>query len=178
MCPEKHILSAYYDGELDEKYSIIVEAHVAGCDQCRLDLEAFGSIRSALLRDVEPDLIDRQRGSWQLLRKRLAYAVPLPVWRRKFQVPLPVFAAMALAVLFLSIGLVLSLIPGNDYNAFDNVTRTDLSSTELKSVDDILNYLDARGESYTITFELPQNTKLQITSEPALIRAADYNRGR
>jgi hypothetical protein len=177
MCPDENLLSAYFDNELDEQWKPVIEAHVEECISCQQKIAAFGSIRTVLLGN-EAVFENRQISNWRVLQKHITYGFPQPIWKRKFQIPVPVFAVMALAVLALSIGLILSLNDPQGYSPFDNTAKPHLAESELRSVEDILNFLDARGEGYSVTIELPQNTKFQILSEPTLIRAADYNRGR
>jgi hypothetical protein len=74
--------------------------------------------------------------------------------------------------------LFLSLNTPDAYAAFDNVTETKLQNGDLNSLEAILNYLDSREGIRSSTFNLPQDTKLQYLSEPTLIRAADYQRGK
>jgi hypothetical protein len=108
----------------------------------------------------------------------LAYSQPLPVWRRRFQVPAPVLAAITALVIALSVGLLYSIASQREPDLFDSVTRVQFEGSELTSVDAILSYLDSRGQGSPSTFQLPQDKKLQFGSEPTLIRAADYQRGR
>lgn len=39
------LLSAYLDGETGDDEALIVARHLAGCDSCRLDCQALGSVR-------------------------------------------------------------------------------------------------------------------------------------
>ncbi|MBT3273814.1 MAG: hypothetical protein HN368_11710, partial [Spirochaetales bacterium] len=166
------------DNELDEQWKPVIEAHLEDCISCQQKLAGFGSLRTVLLGNDEAGSENRQSSNWRVLQKHIVYGFPRPFWKRKFQIPMPVFAAMALVVLTLSIGLILSLNDPSGISPFADAAKPNLAESELQSVEDILNFLDARGEGYSVTIELPQNTKFQILSEPKLIRAADYNRGR
>lgn len=179
MCPDKNILSAYFDGELDTRWNLEVEAHVAECDSCKSVLADFRVVSDTLASQEELSIEGRSIiSAWNVLQAHMAVAFPGPVWKRRFQVPIPVFAFLTLLVIALSIGLVMSLFSQKSYDPFNTVSRTLLEGRELSSVDEILNYLDTRGEGGSFTFQLPQDTKLRLWSEPTLIRAADYHRGR
>jgi hypothetical protein len=178
MCPERNLLSAYFDGELDHRFGVEVEAHVAECDECAEFLNELGGIHSALMvPDAYQDSVDTLL-AWDVLQQRIAVAIPLPLWKRRFQIPVPILGFATLIVVLLSVGLFLSLNSQRAYKPFDTVTRSELEGSELTSVEAILNYLDARGEREASIFNLPQDTKLHFWSEPTLIRAADYHRGR
>ncbi len=178
MCPDKNLLSAFFDGELDQRFGVAVESHVVECDSCSKFLGELEGLHSVLMVDDLRQHPENQAATWNLLRQRLAVAIPLPLWKRRFQVPVPILGLATLLVVLLSIGLFLSLNSQRGYMPFDSVTRSHLAGSEMTSVDDILNYLDARGEHAASIFNLPQDTELHCWSEPTLIRAVDCQRGR
>ena len=180
MCPDKNLLSAYFDGELGKPWSLDIEAHVSECNSCRRALDGFQAVRSSLASSTLHEELEHEAqaiSGWNLLQRRLAFAFSVPAWRRRFQVPIPVFAGMTLLVIALSVVLLMSFFSQKEYDPFNSVTRAPLEGGEFASVEEILNFLDARGEGRSSTFQLPQDTKLRFWSEPTLIRAADYHRG-
>lgn len=176
MCPDKSLLSAYFDKELDERFASQIEAHIATCDSCRKVLEGFESVSSVLRGADAPDVASSKTRTWSFL-ERFAQVYPVPIWKRRLQVPVPVMAAAALVVILLGVGLFLTMSTQRQGVMFDSVTRTHIESTQFVSFDKILDYLDERGSGSTFIFTLPQNTKLQFVSEPTLMKAADYKRG-
>ena len=176
MCPDKNLLSAYFDGELKRRFCFELEAHVAECESCSQILEDFRALSSSLCNEPVPETTENKEETWQLLRKRFSSLYPTPVWKRRLQIPAPVIAVMAVLVILLGVGLLFSLGSPRAYSPFDTVTGTRFESAEYATFEEIIKHLDARG-GQTYIFTLPQDTKVQFWSEPQLIRAADYKRG-
>jgi putative zinc finger protein len=176
MCPDKNLLSAYFDGELKPKFSLKLEAHIVECESCTRILEEFRALSTTLNSVPQPEALENKEATWQLLHTRFSSLYPTPVWKRRLQIPAPVIAAMAVLVILLGVGLLFSLNSSRGYDAFDTVTGARFETAEYATFDEILQHLDARG-GQTYVFTLPQDTKVQFWSEPQLIRAADYKRG-
>jgi len=178
MCPDKNLLSAYFDGELDERFASQIESHIATCDSCRQTLESYGDVSSLLHAADSPEgAVSRER-TWQLLQSKFSSLYPAPVWRRRLVVPAPVLMAAAFLVIVLGVGLILSLSAEKESGVFDSITRTSIEGMQFVSFDQILEYLDARGNGSALVFTLPQDAKLQFFSEPTFVKASDYNRSR
>ncbi|MBN1686311.1 MAG: zf-HC2 domain-containing protein [Spirochaetales bacterium] len=178
MCPEKDILSAFFDGELDERFVSMIEAHLSECDSCREILAGFEDVRT-VLHDAEiPDCAPSKRLAWSFLSDKFSSLYPRPVWKRRLLIPAPAMAAVLLLVLVLGAGLMVSIFNRRDDFGFDTVTRTHFENVQFASFEQIIEYLDARGNGGALIFTLPQDTRLQYLSEPTFIKAADYKRGR
>lgn len=178
MCPDKNILSAYFDGELDDRFASMVEAHLEECDSCTEVLADFESVRSALREAEMPDFAASKRLTWSSLRNRFSSLYPQPVWKRRLLIPAPAAAAALFLVVGLGAGLLFSFFNRADSNIFDTVTHTRFENPQVVSFEQIIEYLDARGNGNALVFTLPQDTRLQLYSEPTLMKAADYRRGR
>jgi len=177
MCPDKNLLSAYFDGELDKPFSSQVEAHVAECDSCSRILEEFRALSEHLCQERLPEIQKTKQESWLHLQRRFSSLYPVPVWRRRFQIPAPVLAATAILVILLGVGLLFAVHTPRGSSTFDTVTETRFKVAEYATFEEIIRHLDARGDGQTFIFTLPQDTKVRYWSEPTLIRAADYKRG-
>ncbi len=177
MCPDKSLLSAFFDREIDEPFNTELETHIAECDSCRRILDDFKTLRDNLCQETLPEALESKQETWQLLRTRFSRLYPIPVWRRRFQIPAPLFAALAFLIILLGAGLVFSMYAPRRSSAFDTVTGTQFKAGEYATFEAIIKYLDARGDGQTFVFTLPQDTKVQYWSEPKLIKAADYKRG-
>jgi len=177
MCPDRNLLSSYFDGELDERFSSMIEAHLSECDSCRRILESFETLSSALHQEEIPDTEAGKQRIWSVLQGKFSSLYPAPVWRRRLLVPAPVMVAAAFLVIALGIGLFLSMTVRHQSGVFDTVTSTNFEQAQFVSIEDIIKYLDARGNGQALVFTLPREAKLQFVSEPTLMRAADYKRG-
>ena len=56
MCPNKDILSAYFDDEIEGAQRKSIEEHVSVCTLCQETLAGFSSLRASLRDDPEPDI--------------------------------------------------------------------------------------------------------------------------
>lgn len=99
-----HELSAYLDGELEAADRVRVEAHLAGCADCRQVIEDLRLMvrRAGALDDRPPE-----RDLWPAIEARIASAstadvVPLASRRRRITFSVPQLAAAALALMALS----------------------------------------------------------------------------
>ena len=178
MCPEKSILSAYFDGELDDRFASVVEAHLQECDSCTEVLADFENVRSALHEAAMPSFAASKRLTWGFLRSKFSSLYPQPVWKRRLVIPAPAVAAVLFLIVGLGAGLLLSFPNRAESNVFDMVTHSHFENPQVVSFEQIIEYLDARGNGKVLVFTLPQDTRLRLHSEPALIKTADYRRSR
>jgi len=100
-------LSAYLDGELEAADRVRIEAHLAGCADCRQVLEDLRLMvrRAGALDDRPPE-----QDLWPAIEARIASAstadvVPLDSRRRRIAFSVPQLAAAALALMALSTGI-------------------------------------------------------------------------
>ncbi len=54
-------LQAYHDGEIDARRATAVEAHLARCEACRVELAALTALSDLLRADSAPDLMPEER---------------------------------------------------------------------------------------------------------------------
>jgi hypothetical protein len=120
MCPDKQILSVYFDGELPARFRRLIEDHLASCGQCGRTLASF-AVLSAKLSSGEDDgvssgaaLLDAARERvWNKLSAQslspdngglnIAGRRKFPgmgVLRKRVSVPLPFAAAAGLLLVF------------------------------------------------------------------------------
>jgi len=100
-------LSAYLDGELEAADRLRVEAHLAGCGDCRQVLDDLRQMvrRAGTLDDRPPE-----RDLWPGIEASIASSstadvVPLASRRRRIAFSVPQLAAAALALMALSTGI-------------------------------------------------------------------------
>lgn len=73
------LVSAYHDGELDEREQVLVESHLAECAECAAALETYRRLGQAIqaLPQREPS-----RALWLRVREQITRQPGLPLWRR------------------------------------------------------------------------------------------------
>ena len=86
MCPDNQLISAYFDDELDSKWSEQVESHISSCRECSRKLEAYRQLSAVLESGViseEQELKVRVLGEIQ--RRHAVYSSDV-FWRRHLNV--------------------------------------------------------------------------------------------
>ena len=194
MCPDRQILSVYHDCELPSPWKEKMEAHLAGCPECRAVLAKIERF-SAAMRE-EP--VHKPEFSSEEARERVWDALvrsggkPCPalgrefppgrkVWNRSVTIPLP--AAVAAAAFF-ALAFTLALV--NRPSSPNEIPDTAISAgmdldvpdiVPVSNMNDVLQYLgqDNSGTDFMI-IRLPETKSFMSAGEPAIIRAADYSR--
>lgn len=108
MC-DKELIVAYLYGEVPAAERQAIDAHLAVCPECRIELEELRATRNhlALWAPPEPDL------GFRLIRAG-AEPVPVPSWRQRF---VPAFGFAAAATIVLAAALAIANVEvryGND----------------------------------------------------------------
>ena len=135
MCPDREILSAWLDGEIDSPWDRALEEHVGSCPDCRARLERLEGVRRSLLESPMPDwrpAMERVRSS--LVSRGLASEKTAPVWRRRVSLPVPLAVAAALLVMVLAGALAVSVVRSSF--GLVRITRQGSGGTEIR-IDDL-----------------------------------------
>jgi len=205
MCPDPQLLSIYVDGELPSPWKEKLEAHLKGCPLCREKLENFKQLHSLFKKDTtvkrtyvervvdepaeertytEEEMQEAQKRVWNKIeaRKRLKSRV----WRRRFSIPLPVAAAAAVVLAlitviwfrsetFLQSGIAKQTDSSEKVNFILAAEDEMPGIIPVADINGVLQYLASDG-SDIIILRLPESRNFSMTGEPAIIRAADYQR--
>jgi len=106
-------LSAYLDGDLTGEDLVSTEAHLAGCAECRAELEGLRRVvrRAAALDDRPPE-----RDLWAGIARQIATpstadVIPFAPRTRRFAFTMPQLAAAAVALMAMSAGAAMLLQP-------------------------------------------------------------------
>lgn len=174
MCPDPQVLSAYFDGELGDRWASEIRRHLETCNDCAGQVEAFSSLRSSLTNLPAPDLEISKDRSLNQIRLRHTYGPRPSLWTRTVKLPIPVVAAAAALMIVLSVGLVISLLDSPSSFPPSSVSEAHLAGVELEALENMIRYLDSRGAGFQMTFTLPASPQIHITGEPTLMRATEY----
>lgn len=168
-CPDKELLSAFFDNEVPSPYKEALEDHIRTCEQCTSIMRTYAKIHEHLLdlqgNEIVPEV---NRGVQEFCEKKLKTMPSAP----RFQVTWPLLAAAAAFVLFVGIGL----------SALVFTNRTKETIAEVKpaatvsqySLSEIVDYLSKQHNSRTI--EIPGQLPLETVVQPTIVREADFNR--
>jgi len=207
MCPDPQLLSIYVDGELPSPWKEKMENHFSQCSECEEKLENLKRLHELFKKDnsTRRTIVERNAEDspaehelqfleeaksrvWQKFESRRRFKSGMRLWQRRLSVPLPAAAAAAAVVVVVLVAMFMLrggqvknngfaqqpqeqanfiLAAEDDYPGI--IPAADLSS--------VLQYLAPEGTD-VIILRLPENKNFSRTGEPAIIRAADYQRRR
>jgi hypothetical protein len=175
MCPDRQILSVYFDGELGSPWREKLEKHLEDCPQCREQLESYRSIRQRLCTSsVYPErFMERVWVKTQPLNfapKRRAGRF----WAGSVSVPLPVAAAAGLIMVLTLAALITLRQPVR----ISDPQLAGLEVQDMIPVSDMASffqYLGSENSPDMVIIQLPDTT-FKNAGEPQMLRASDYSR--
>jgi predicted anti-sigma-YlaC factor YlaD len=180
MCPDREILSAYLDGEIEPRWQGVLAAHLVGCADCRAWYEAMARTRQALMADAPDPVEPMERVRLAVLSRIPPASRPVPAWRRPIAVPLPV--AVLAAAAFLALGVSLALAVARTNVGFIRVTRASTGGTEYQfavpadKVEALLKSVGGQDAADDTVIMLPKNVRLIPVGQPRMGKAADFPR--
>jgi hypothetical protein len=186
MCPDKQLLSVYYDGELPSPWKEKMDAHLASCPDCRTVTSVYGRLSSLLKLPVPEEALSdavcmRMRERLQAVQSRVAPSRVRQVFTRRVAVPLPFAVAAAAAIVFAFAALLaqsrnLQRIPeagtvAESINIEPEVIR------RVTSMDDALRFIDnneffAGPQSSYVIMRLPENKTFYNYGNPEIQNVA------
>jgi hypothetical protein len=177
MCPERQILSVYFDGELESPWREKLEKHLEDCPECRGRVEAYGAARRRLFPPVPEGLV---KNSGEQVWEKMAITIRPGRTRSKFwsgsiSVPLPVAAAAGLIMALAMAALITLRQP---VQAAPDPQLAGLEMQDMIPASDmaaLLQYLGSEGSPDMVIIRLPDTT-FKNAGEPQMLRAADYSR--
>jgi anti-sigma factor RsiW len=193
MCPDRQILSVYFDGELPSPWKEKMEAHLASCSECRGRLEKYRlltktlSCREGAQEDSKKPLVEASieaakdriwRNLSGLEMEKWGERRKETLWRRSVPVPLPAAAAAAIFIILACIA-VLARQPLKGGIQDMAATGMNLDAQEILPVADmngILQYLGNNDTADFVIIRLPESKNFMSAGEPTILKAADYSR--
>jgi hypothetical protein len=199
MCPDKQILSLYYDGELPEVWGKKMEMHLETCPECRSRLDAYRKTSSALTAGEVGD--EKQIAVIEAAKDRIWQKLDGENIDHKFvragfvpRIPAALTAIVAGAAAAAAV-IILTLLVApkqNDSGGFasasspaDGFTNVTVSNeyefdipeiAPVSNMQELLRYLENDDSSNIIIIKLPERKKFSRYGEPAFINAANYTR--
>ena len=186
VCPDRQLLSVYFDGELPSPWKEKMESHIAGCPACAQRLDAYRRVslgKAATTAGEGAGLEEAQKRVWQKLEQRMG-AKPRTVrwgavWRRNVSIPLPAAAAVFVLLVALAFLLVLRVTSTEEISGMTFASDAELDAPGIipvSDMEDMLQYLGSRDNGEIIILRLPESRNFVNYGEPAIIKAADYSR--
>ena len=172
MCPDRQILSAYFDDEVPSPWKEKLTLHVAECRECAKVLESYGLVRTSLRADEAPvgESAVRVKESLRLYR-------PAPLWRRKIRFSFAAAAALAAFILGGGVSFTAISLLGNDDRVAEQSVKPFDVTVKVKDVKQLLEILNNQKSIREVTIQLPEKKHFEIRGEPIFLKAADYSGG-
>ena len=195
MCPDRQIISLYFDGELPSPWKEKMKTHLSDCSQCQAVLsgyrnfgESFGELPAETVEAAQervwkklaaPELVVTETPA----EEKAIYRRPMKrIWNRSVTLPLPAAAAAAAFIIVAFIALMgirggSQTIPQNSIAVMD-IGLDDYATVPIQDMNDVLRYLNSQENGDIMVIRLPESRNFSRSGEPALINAADYSRTR
>jgi hypothetical protein len=200
QCPDRQLLSVYFDGEMPSPWKEKMESHIAGCPRCARQLELYRRISATAAEDVltEQAIETAKERVWHKLEQRTVMAAGpaadfetvnpaakptvirgRAVWRRRVSIPLPAAAAAVILFIALAFLAALKIMKPAESSGMTLASETEFDAPDIVPVSDmenVLQYLSSRDNGEIIILRLPESRSFVNYGEPAIVRAADYSR--
>jgi predicted anti-sigma-YlaC factor YlaD len=181
MCPDAKIISAYLDGEIDSPWDRTIAGHLASCERCRETLRGLEATRHRLLADPVDDVREpMERVRRGILSGILPPSAPVPAWRRRIEVPLPL--AITAAGLLVALGIGLAVALARTGMGYIRVTRAPAGGAEYQfavpydKVEALLKSVGGAAANSEDVLTLPKDVKLVPVGAPSIGREALHPR--
>jgi anti-sigma factor RsiW len=180
MCPDKELLSAYRDNELDVRSSRRIRAHLDECSHCTWELAGLSALSEALESNSRADEQAEEAARirvWQGIMRRRDSRRYMPLFMRNLRMPLPALVFMAVLSMALGAAAVAYLTEGGSA-----IAEADMPSIpeeiNVNNVEELLSHLRKSESQVNITIQLPDEPLFIVVGEPQLLRAAEYRQGK
>jgi len=177
MCPDRSLLSAFFDGELDQVWNDRILAHLETGESCRSVVDGYRFLGEAL--KSEGDGIHSGRMEEIFNAVVSSCGAKERVWNRRITIPAPIaLAAAALCMLlggaFVSIAMNTRSHFAPLYEISSSGSHRSYEAGELTPFDDFsLTEMDT-----DLVISLPEMPGYSIAGEPRFFLATEYRRRR
>lgn len=179
MCPDRQIISAYLDGELESPWDTAIAEHLAACPACFSLHARLAETRRILREEPVADWHAPMERVRRALRARTSPRRREPaVWARRVSVPLPVAALAAALVLFFGIALAVTQL--RPRIGLLRITKAPAGGTEIQisapisELETLLKSVGAEDTAREDVILLPKNVRLLPIGEPRMGKAAEF----
>ncbi len=177
MCPDDQILSTYYDGELNINWSERIDAHLKECTKCRDKISVFSKLSTGL-NSIDLSCVDESKACvMNRIKKNRLPVISPPFWKLRLNLSIPVAAAAGFAIFLFSFSLSSFIRPNPSSTYYAKSSSKYISDIKKFTREELIKYLNSEDSSVEVKIKLPENSDIEVTGEPELIRFVEYNRG-
>ena len=168
MCPDRETLSAFFDNEIEDKFTMRIKNHIENCTECRNKLAGMESCSRFLDSGFDDVEIPKNR-VWNNIQNELDRKNVPDIWHRRIIIPLPVLAAASFFIIMLT-ALLSTLLATSARSDYLNFTVTE--AVNIKG--DNPYYFLENDQTVNVELQLPEDAFFVISGTPQLIREVDY----
>ena len=187
MCPDRQMISLYFDGELPSPWKEKMEAHLVSCPECRSVLAGYRNLGQGIGKLPDETILAARERVWNRLgeagppRRAAKPAVWKKAWGRTITLPLPAAAAAAVAVIAIMLFTVMGIRGGDSSIPQESIAALDFDLDDfgpfpVQDMSGVLQYLSSQDNGDFMVIRLPESKKFSSPGKPAFINAADYSR--
>jgi hypothetical protein len=180
MCPDRSILSAWFDGEVDLKWSNEISVHLESCDECRNYIQSIEDQKTLLQSAPLPDFEESLERVKSRIRGKRTVQGSIRFWERR--IPLPAAAAAAVIAASVTFGTSLFTDNSNDRVLMTNLADGNFNSQSMNmpgdKIDEFFSMMESSLSdefSSNSIVELPADVNLIFNGESQLVRSAGFN---
>ncbi|MDR2103878.1 MAG: zf-HC2 domain-containing protein [Treponema sp.] len=192
MCPDRQILSVYFDGELPSPWKEKMEAHLRSCAACRERLEGYRRLSQVFKDDAAAGVVNfpeprRQEAEERIWRNiiridRARRRTDTVKFRyRTLSLPLPAAAVLAAVFIMALLGAFFR-VPlfdreqGQEMAASPEIGLDVQGIVPVSDMNGVLQYLGSQDTADFVIIRLPESKYFMDSGEPTIIKATDYTR--
>ncbi|MBB6478426.1 anti-sigma factor family protein [Spirochaeta isovalerica] len=180
MCPDKSVLSAWFDGEVDGLWNDKITEHLKACHNCSSYIKKLDEQKALLHSLPEPDFTESLDRVKLLIREKKTVSQTTRFWEKR--IPVPVAAAAAIIAATFSLGINMLAGDRNDgLNPGLASADTNYSSVINLPGDKVNEFFKLMEASMSDEFssnsimELPSDVSLTFNGDSQLVRSVGYN---
>lgn len=181
MCPDKSILSAWFDGEVHGKWTDQISDHLENCRECSSYIAMLREQRTLLQSLPSPDFQESLERVKIRIREKNTISGSTRFWQKR--VPVPMAAAAAVVAATVALGTHMATAGnGNGVEvakASDGNYNARMVSLPEDKVNEIFKKMEASDKdefSSNSIVELPPDVSLIYNGESQLVRTAGFER--
>ncbi len=179
MCPDRELISAFFDDETNERWSSELKEHIENCTECSVNYKKVKELSISLRSINVPGENEIRSRVYSAVERRRAVFNTEPFWKRHVEISYPALmgAAAVVAVLCAAMLIGLTRFSGQQQYIVEEIKEEPLPiNVQLISIEDAAAYLLSDDSGFDVLITIPSAKGLSVSGEPQLIREADYKR--
>lgn len=169
MCPEKAILSAFEDGELEGRFRETIKNHIDSCEKCGKAVEKIHTVKQLLHGGEEPSLLRNKEYIKTRVFEFTAIKERRRFWRQGFTLPVPLGLTALALVFFLIGGITFLSLNRNQSPAVADQIQTDAIEIQADELALLRKLLESEGVVIEVNMQIPEQKEIRIIGEPQIL---------